>query len=277
MFKYCAELKYVKCLATDISAAYCVYDWLGGVAASGVFIKAEGMNDWSSGSSGIPSGWTVDLSTINGHEFVDLGLSVKWATCNVGATTPEEYGDYFAWGETEPKSDYEWGTYKWMQENKSDQEHITKYTIDDGETGAIWYSGGAFVGDGKTTFADYDYADDAARANWGGTWRTPTIAEWDWLIDNCTWEWTYDYLGDGSNRAGNIGTSIVNGNQIFLPAAGHKTYDNFSGEGANCLFWSSSLSESYSYSAQHIIFYYEQIEKHNAYRYAALSVRPVTE
>ena len=87
-------------------------------------------------------------NSANGHEYVDLGLSVKWATMNVGATSPEDYGDYFAWGETEPKEEYNWETYKW--------------------------------GNGS-------FEDDAAHANWGGAWRMPTIDEIDELLSKCSW------------------------------------------------------------------------------------------
>lgn len=108
------------------------------------------------------------------HEYVDLGLSVKWATCNVGATKPEEYGDYFAWGETTPKSTYDWETYKYCN---GSFDSLTKYN-------------------NSSIFGTEDYkktlelADDAARANWGGSWRMPTKAEQDELREKCTWTWT---------------------------------------------------------------------------------------
>ena len=90
----------------------------------------------------------------DGYEYVDMGLSVKWATCNVGAKHPYEYGDYFSWGETAPKNDYSWATYK--------------FTSDGGST-FIKYSGGEKL--------VLDAEDDAAAANWGGEWRMPTLAE----------------------------------------------------------------------------------------------------
>ena len=111
-----------------------------------------------------------------GHEYVDLGLSVKWATCNVGATTPEGYGDYFAWGETQPKTTYNWSTYKYCN---GSYYTLTKYCVD--------YSYGTV--DNKTTL---ELTDDAARVNWGGKWRMPTKAEYNELKNssNCTWTWT---------------------------------------------------------------------------------------
>ncbi len=163
--------------------------------------------------------------TENGHEWVDLGLpsGTKWATCNVGATKPEEYGDYFAWGETEPKTTYDWSTYKWSNGSYST---LTKYNTSS-EYGTV---------DNKTVL---ELADDAARANWGGAWRMPTIAEWTELLENCTWTWTSDYNGTGV--AGQIVTSNINDNSIFLPAAGYRYNDDLNDAGSNGYFWSSSL------------------------------------
>ena len=109
----------------------------------------------------------------NGHDWVDLGLpsGLKWAVCNVGADSPEGYGFYFAWGETETKSRYSWNTYKWCNGSYYTQ---TKYCTNS-SYGTV---------DNKTTL---DLSDDAARANWGGSWRMPTKAEQDELRNNCTW------------------------------------------------------------------------------------------
>ena len=103
---------------------------------------------------------TQNVNQHNGHDYVDLGLSIKWATCNVGASSPEEYGDYFAWGETEPKSIYDWSTYKYCNGSETT---LTKYN----------YSNIYGTVDNKTTL---EMSDDAARANWGGGWRMPTEA-----------------------------------------------------------------------------------------------------
>ena len=152
----------------------------------------------------------------NGYNYVDLGLSVKWATCNVGATTPEGYGDYFAWGETEPKYYYDWSTYKYCNGSWNT---MTKYCVDS-------YHGTV---DNKTTL---ELTDDAARVNWGGNWRMPTIAEYDELksTSNCTWTWTTQ---NGVN--GYKVTSKKNGNSIFLPVAGRWSF-----------YWSSSLDTDYN-------------------------------
>ena len=158
------------------------------------------------------------------YEYVDLGLpsGLKWATCNVGASKPEEYGDYFAWGETKPKTDYSWSTYKWG----SDNDDLTKYC------NKSYYGLNGFT-DNKTTL---DLADDAARANWRGKWRMPTEEEFRELIDNTSSKRVFNYNGTGVN--GRLFTAN-NGKSIFLPAAGRSFYY---GAGSYGYYWSSSLS-----------------------------------
>ena len=169
-------------------------------------------------------------------EYVDLGLpsGLKWAKCNLGASKPSESGDFYSWGEIAPKTWFQWETYKWMQAGQSDEKHITKYTIADGETGAIWYdSSGAFIGDNKTVL---DAADDAATANLGSPWRMPTVDEINELRDKCTWTWTTQ---DGVNGCQVDGP---NGNAIFLPATGYIADIFLVYKGDSGYYWSSSLS-----------------------------------
>ena len=168
-------------------------------------------------------------------EYVDLGLSVKWATCNVGATKPEEYGHYFAWGETQPKTDYSWSTYKYG----TDYNQLTKYCNDSS------YGKDGFT-DSKTVI---DPADDAATANWGGKWRMPTYAEIDELFNNCTWEWT-----ERNGVYGRVATSNVNGNSIFLPAAGFRNGANLYLAGSWGYYWSASLYDYLPYGAFYLYF-----------------------
>ncbi|MBQ3576658.1 MAG: hypothetical protein IJA28_04490, partial [Coprobacter sp.] len=139
----------------------------------------------------------------NGHEYIDLGLpsGIKWATCNVGATTPEEYGDYFAWGETEPKDFYNWNTYKHCVEN-GDYYSVNSY-CPNSDIG---------VEDNRTIL---DAEDDAASANWGGSWRMPTKKEQEELLNNCIWS-----PPSQNGKSGYKIISKINGNSIFLPAAG---------------------------------------------------------
>lgn len=153
-------------------------------------------------------------------ESVDLGLSVKWATFNVGASAPGELGEYFAWGETTPKDEYRWDTYKWCNGN---YDNLTKYNTNS-ELGIV---------DNKEQL---DLKDDAARANWGGSWRMPTTEERLELREKCTWEWT-TYLNDDDYAYfltyGYKVTSNINGNNIFFPV-------NHIGTGGE-FYWTSSL------------------------------------
>ena len=192
------------------------------------------------------------FSDENGHEYVDLGLSVKWATCNVGADSPEDYGDYFAWGETSPKSTYNWSTYKW-----GDYENFTKYNTKSG-FGTV---------DNKNQL---DLSDDAARANWGGSWRMPTHNELTELRENCSWKWT--------TRNGVKGykvTSKTNGNSIFLPAAGYRDSSSLYNAGSYGYYWSSSLYSGFPHCARYVGFDSSYVDWHYLYRSYGLSVRPV--
>lgn len=178
------------------------------------------------------------------EEYVDPGLpsGVKWAKCNLGASKPTDYGDYYAWGETEPKAEYTWANYKWMQTGQSDWKHITKYTVADGQTAGIWYdAGGNFIGDNKTTL---EAADDAATAKLGSPWRMPTEGEIKELLDNYTWTETTQ---DGKNGYEVKGS---NGNAIFLPAAGYRVVSGLYDAGSWGYYWSSSLSTVYSFNAR---------------------------
>ena len=189
-----------------------------------------------------------------GHEYVDLGLSVKWATCNVGATKPEAYGNYYAWGETISKSTYNWSTYKWCNGSKST---LTKYNTDS-DYGTV---------DNKTVL---ELADDAARANWGGQWRMPTDAEWTELRRKCTWTWT--------TRNGVKGYTVksrINGNSIFLPAAGCRSVADLYYVGSNGGYWSSSLNTDYPLNAWNVGFFSGNVGRSYFNRCCGRSVRPV--
>ena len=198
------------------------------------------------------------VTTENGREYVDLGLpsGTKWATCNVGATAPEEYGDYFAWGEITTKSSYNWSTYKWCN---GDYNNLTKYNTDSGY-GTV---------DNKTTLT---LADDAAAANWGGRWRMPTDDEWTELRENCTWTWTADHQGTGI--AGRVVTG-PNGNSIFLPSAGYRRNDYLNGAGNFGYYWSSSLDTGSPLNAWNVYFNSGNVDRSSYLRYYGLSVRPV--
>lgn len=193
----------------------------------------------------------------NSHEYVDLGLSVKWATCNVGAESPEEYGDYFAWGEVEPKETYSWSTYKWCN---GSSDSLTKYN-NSSSYGII---------DNKTVL---DASDDAATANWGGAWRMPTKEEQDELRTECTWTWTTENGVNGyrvtSNKEGYTDKSI------FLPAAGYRGGSSLSDAGSDGYYWSSSLSTDYPNFAYELDFNSDYVDWNDYIRYYGQSVRPV--
>ena len=180
-----------------------------------------------------------DKGKINGHEYVDLGLSVKWATCNVGASNPTEYGNYYAWGETSTKSEY-------TEENSK--------------------SYGKSMGDilGNSSY-------DAARANWGGSWRLPTDDEFEELIDNCEMEWPDRDDGIDGYRF----TSMENGKSIFLPAAGLRDGSSLRYAGVLGRYWSSS-PYNYNYSKALLLWYWNQ-QVGWVSRYCGLSVRPVSD
>ena len=210
---------------------------------------------------------------VGSYTYVDLGLpsGTLWATCNVGASKPTEYGDYFAWGETSPKESYDWSTYKYMTEGKSSWKYITKYTTADGQTSGVWYdTDGNFIGDSLLTLLPED---DAATANWGENWRMPTHSEQVELIDGCDWEWTDDF--NGSGVAGHIGTSLYNGNVVFLPAAGYRGSAYLYLAGYYGYYWSSSLDPYLSDGAYYLSFYDYFIDWVSLHRFGGQSVRAV--
>ena len=220
---------------------YCAYIYLNGVYHYGI-IREFTTQD-------------IITGTANGHEYVDLGLpsGTKWATCNVGATTPTGYGDYFAWGETEPKTTYSWSTYKWCNGSRTT---LTKYNT----------SSGYGTVDNKTVL---DPEDDAAAVNWGGAWRMPTDAEWTELCENCTWTWT---TLNGKNGYEVIG---ANGNAIFLPAAGYRGGDDLSNAGSYGYYWRRSCYTGSPDDAFFVYFYSGDVSWDFRLRLYGRSVRPV--
>ena len=171
----------------------------------------------------------VTDSIVDVHGYADLGLpsGTLWATCNVGADVPEDFGDYFAWGETAPKSVYSWSNYKYGA-LVSDRYAFTKYCSDS------IYGFNGFVD--SLTFLEP--SDDAATANWGADWRMPTGKEWQELFDKTTYMWT-----DLNGVKGWCFTGF-NGNSIFLPAAGYWWDSSFNGDGGS-IYWSNSLNTTY--------------------------------
>ena len=195
-------------------------------------------------------------------EAIDLGLpsGLKWASFNLGASKSEEYGDYFAWGETEPKVVYSWETYKWCN---GSSDTMTKYcTISS-------YGNNGFT-DGKTVLDDED---DAAFVNLGGGWRMPTDAEWTELADECTW------IRTSINGVAGQKVTGRNGNSIFLPFAGYWDDTDFQSAGSVGLCWSSSLRVDYPVQVRFVFFSSSSqgVYANDFARNIGLSIRPVTE
>ncbi|MBO4316020.1 MAG: hypothetical protein J5867_08690 [Prevotella sp.] len=196
--------------------------------------------------------------TAEAGEAIDLGLpsGIKWASCNVGATKPEEYGGYYAWGETEEKEVYYWSTYQWCNGSSNT---MTKY-CSSSSYGTV---------DNKTVL---DQEDDEPHVKWGGNWRMPTYEEMGELIGNCTTEWT---TLNGVN--GRKFTSNINGNSIFFPAAGYRGGSSLSGAGSYGYIWPGTQYASSGYSAYSLGFSSSTVSGYYGSRASGLPVRPVME
>jgi len=244
MFYGCSSLNYIKCLATGVTSADCLV-WVGSVAASGTFIKHPAMTGWTIGTSGIPTGWTVQ------DDYVEIG-GVKWATMNIGASAITDTGLYFSWGDTqgytaeqigsgEGKKYFGWTDYVYGDGTADPTAaNMTKYNSTDGLT-------------------TLQSSDDGVIAAWGGNWRMPTKEEYIVLRDATNSAYTTNYLGTGV-----VGTILTDKNdstkQLFFPAGGfvyNGSRNNYRSTG-NC--WDSSLNTStilggYSmgFSSQHVV------------------------
>ncbi len=192
--------------------------------------------------------------TLNGHAWVDLGLpsGLRWATCNVGASSPEEYGNYYAWGEIKTKSSYY-------------ESNSTTYVL---AFSVLQLRGiiGPIGSDGNLTAAY-----DAATANWGDSWRMPTLNEMQELLNNCTLTWTTQNGVKGRKVTG------PNGNSIFLPAAGYRKGTYLYSAGSYGGYW---LATPYtvSYGAHSLLFLSDSYDYcYSDCRFIGLSVRPVSD
>lgn len=191
--------------------------------------------------------WTDDpMPPTHEGDWVDLGLpsGTLWATCNVGADKPEDYGDHFAWGETESKNYYYYETYKWFQSYTDTDGCVhcgyTKYCIDS-DSGYDGFT------DGKT---ELDPEDDAAYMNWGSSWRMPTKEQSCELVENCSWQWI--------QRNGVNGYQVTgpNGSTIFLPAAGDRYMGSLRHVGSHGRYWSRTVDSESSDNAYGLYFLY---------------------
>jgi hypothetical protein len=197
-------------------------------------------------------------------EYVDLGLSVMWATCNVGAKCPEEYGDFFAWGETKPKDNYSWNTFF---DNISGGDELFGVRI----TAANKYNN-----DGGLT--NLTPEDDAAYVNWGPDWRMPTYNELCELRDSCIWTW----FDNGNSEFNGVAGYKVQGRKegytdkfIFLPAAGYRLGTGIHYAGVCGCYWSTSIDPDFASNAQELDFKMEDGLLPPIFREDGSSVRPV--
>jgi hypothetical protein len=192
------------------------------------------------------------------HEYVDLGLpsGLLWATCNVGASEPEEYGEYFAWGETEPKNSYSWSTYLYCNGSVNT---LTKYC----NNASYGYNG---FTDNLTTLVP---SDDAATANWGEEWRTPTVDEWRELFNHTT------HVTTTQNGVRGELFTASNNNSLFLPSGGYRYESGTYNVGAYGDYWSSSLYTDHPNGAWYYYFPLGNPNLEDYYRLYGRSVRPV--
>lgn len=193
--------------------------------------------------TGKPAAQPKEKTIKDGHEYVDLGLpsGLKWATCNIGARAPEASCDYFAWGEIKTKKSF--------SESGSLTYGKKKYSIE-------------IAGNSQL---------DAARANWGGSWRMPTKGEMEELCKYCTWEWTAQNGIKGYNVKG------LNGNSIFLPAADDRRGSSLGSAGSLGFYWSSTPGESFTATAYALFFNSGSHSMKDYYREYGRCIRPVSE
>lgn len=210
------------------------------VYCSGHTIAMGSAQDFAAGKI-----YRAEIPYHNGHEYVDLGLSVMWATCNVGASKPEDCGNYYAWAETATKTEYSFENSKYWNGAT-----YTKYnpTYD--------------------TLTRLELADDAANVNWKGKWRMPTKAECDELISKCTWTYTTVNAVNGYEVKGS------NGNSIFLPLTGFMSQNNKYGETWG-YYWTSTLFPDFAADAYDMGFGKQKISVDAAERKIGIAVRPV--
>lgn len=208
----------------------------------------------------------------NGHQYVDLGLSVKWATCNIGSNTIEGWGDYFAWGELQTKHDYSKDTYKGYQYSREWEE------VEGGGKDADGFDVPLVKKKHKsvTTWPDFSKNisggfHDIAKAEWGGNWRIPTTQEYQELRKKCTWEWTTKNDVRGYKVTG------PNGNWIFLPAAGYRVGMSSNRTETRGYYWTANMPEK-SETKPYLMYLGKDTYKIFTHeRYMGLSIRAVCE
>ena len=244
--------EYVYESTTDIPLESGKYTTLGLIVGKDKLeLGSISVTDWEAGTT-LPDGDAMLTFKHNGYEYVDMGevningvtKHLFWATCNVGADYPWDYGDYYAWGETATKSEYSWDTY-----SMGDGTAFSKYTGSD--------------------YTTLQSEDDVASKLWGGSWRIPTDEEWQALREQFTWLWTTQ------NEVNGRLVTAANGNSIFLPAAGGRDGTSLFSAGSVGYYCSSSLYEVYPHYSWSAEFSSGSVYRYYLSRYCGLSVRPV--
>lgn len=211
---------------------------------------------------------TITVTTIDGNcsaecdvkvypksgDFVEMGPDQLWGTCDMGATRPKDAGSFFSWGETSSKQSFGWSSYIFCYGSTAN--NISSYQYPDGNTDAIWYENGAFIGDG---FGVLQLEDDAASVKWGRQWRIPTRSDWEWLRDNCVWMW--DEEQNGYHVISRVSGYV--GNQIFLSGKSGGRY------------WSSTLDGYNSQNAYIMKISATEYQTNTHQRFQAGRIRPV--
>ena len=233
---------YLYMYSSSRNYGYCVRPVLEDSSAE-VKVKAELEKTRKALAEALDAAQPKEKTIKDGHEYVDLGLpsGLKWATCNIGARAPEASGDYFAWGEIKTKKSF--------SESGSLTYGKKKYSIE-------------IAGNSQL---------DAARANWGGSWRMPTKYECQELIDKCKWEWV------AVNRVNGYKVTGPNGNKIFLPATGYRLWSLRYLAGSNGYYWSSAPNGGDGNNAYYLYFDCDDHCMRSNLRYVGRSVRPVLE
>lgn len=215
----------------------------------------------TSEDSGVNAKCEIVVNEIIVYELIDLGFSVKWASCNLGASRPEEYGGYYQWAGTQDVSDLG------IDLDLSNCPYFTG-------RGWVRYnpnSSYGIVDDWTVLYPE----DDAATVALGGKWRIPTAEEWTDLLEKCNWTWTTLNKVDGYKVQSNM--SGYSDNWIFLPAAGCRLDESLHRAGLGGCYWSSSLNTSLPNAAYDLAFSSDRVSKQYDYRYRGCSVRPVSD
>ena len=250
MFYGCEKLQEISIMATDISASYCLTNWVSGVAATGTIIKNNNATWDTIGSNGAPASWTVQTD----HSYVDLGLTVHWSPYNLGSSSVDDIGNYYSWGETASKATYTWNTYQY---GKYSDETLSKY-CNNNTYGQV------------DNLTELELTDDAAHVEWGGTWRMPSRDDFEEMKSKCSVT---------LQSAGLLKVTGPNGNYILMPYSQIRDDTGvYPLSYSSATYWSSTLYDAdcrYSYGYYIWTDYSDMINWGGYDRYVGFPIRPV--